>query len=225
MLEFLLDGGPIMTPLFLLSVLGLAVIIDRVRAFRLAEEADPEALFRDVTSNIDKGDLDAAIGVCQATKGPIATVLYVALHKYRVLLGLSRGRDEIEQNLNKTISEFAPHVIEILEKRLNLLLMVGSVSPLLGMTGTVTGMIASFKSMSQVGGMEGGAVAAGISEALITTAAGLIIAIPSVVCYNVFSKKVDNLALQIEEKAADMVEYIHLYHPDDKQASTRKKAR
>ena len=82
------------------------------------------------------------------------------------------------------------------------------------LTGTVTGMITSFNSMAGVGGLDGGAVAAGISEALITTAAGLIIAIPSVVFYNIFSRKVDTLTLEIEEKASDFVEYVHLYGPD-----------
>lgn len=211
MLKYLLDGGFIMLPLLGLSIVGLAVIIDRLRVFRLASESDAESLFHKVTDCIDRGDLEAAIKACHDAKGPIAAVFYVGLHKYRALLKLGQDKAELENNLTKTIGEYAPHVIESLEKRLNLLVMVASVSPLLGMTGTVTGMIRSFDSMSQMGGLQGGAVAGGISEALITTATGLIIAIPSVIAYNIFSRRVRYFTLQIEEKASDLIEYIRLY--------------
>jgi len=108
------------------------------------------------------------------------------------------------------MADYAPHVIESLEKRMNLLTMIGMVSPLLGMTGTVTGMIASFETMSS--GLDAGAVSAGISEALVTTAAGLIVAIPAVVAYNIFAKKVDRFILEIEESSTDLIDYITLEH-------------
>ncbi len=100
----------------------------------------------------------------------------------------------------------------VLEKRLNLLLMVASVSPLLGMTGTVTGMIASFETMSS--GLDANMVSAGIAEALVTTAAGLIIAIPSVVAYHIFAKKVDKLILEIEESGNELVDAIAMRGAD-----------
>jgi biopolymer transport protein ExbB/TolQ len=82
------------------------------------------------------------------------------------------------------------------------------------MTGTVTGMIASFNAMAESGGLDAGGVAAGISEALVTTAAGLIIAIPAVVAYNIFSKKVDRHILQIEDATSELADFIALGRGD-----------
>ena len=89
--------------------------------------------------------------------------------------------------------------------------MIAAVAPLLGMTGTVTGMISSFGSMSS--GLDASQVSTGISEALVTTAAGLIVAIPAVVAYNIFAKKVDHVVLEIEQTATELIDYITLDHP------------
>src|SRR5690606_27988171 len=118
--------------------------------------------------------------LCQERKGPVAAVLLVGIHKYKLLKGLGKSATEIEANVNKTMEDYSPHVVEALSQRLNLLVLVASLSPLLGMTGTVTGMIKSFSVMASAG-VDAGAVGAGIAEALVTTAAGLIIAMPSVI--------------------------------------------
>jgi biopolymer transport protein ExbB len=209
MLEILLQGGYIMIPLLALSVLALAVIVDRVRAFRVAERGDPGGLFRGVREELTRGDVPAAIELCKAERGPFASVLLAGLHKYRTLRDQERPRKEVAEYLDKTLGEYTPHVIEGLQNRLNLLLMISSVSPLLGMTGTVTGMIRSFNEMRS-SGLGGGAVAGGISEALITTAAGLLIALPAMVAYFVFSRKADALTLRLEETANDFVEHVDL---------------
>ncbi|MHC4885214.1 MAG: MotA/TolQ/ExbB proton channel family protein, partial [Planctomycetota bacterium] len=151
---------------------------------------------------------------CEKSKGPVAAVLLTGLYKYRQLAMRGRGMTEIEANVNKTMGDYAPHVIEALEKRLNLLSMVAAVSPLLGMTGTVTGMIGAFQQMASAG-VDAGGVAGGISEALITTAAGLLIAIPAVVAYSVFSKKIDRYVLDIEETATSLIDFITLEHVEE----------
>ncbi len=209
MLEHMLDGGPIMIPLMLLSVLALAVIVDRIRAFREAE-IDTAGLQKTVIQNLEKGDVDGAVKECEDFRGPVAAVLMVGLLKFRKLLRRGRPLAEIEANVNKTMGDYAPHVIEALEKRLNLLAMIGSVAPLLGMTGTVTGMIRSFQSLKEAAAMDATAVSEGIAEALVTTAAGLIIAIPAVVAYNILSKKIDRFVLAIEESATKLIDLITL---------------
>ncbi len=209
MLEHMLDGGPIMIPLMLLSVLALAVIVDRIRAFREAE-IDTAGLQGTVIQNLENGDVDGAVKECEDFRGPVAAVLMVGLLKFRKLLHRGRPLAEIEANVNKTMGDYAPHVIEALEKRLNLLAMIGSVAPLLGMTGTVTGMIRSFRSLGEAGALEATAVSDGIAEALVTTAAGLIIAIPAVVAYNILSKKIDRFVLAIEESATKLIDLITL---------------
>jgi biopolymer transport protein ExbB len=206
MLEHILDGGTIMFPLLLLSILAFAVIIDRIRAFRLAEN-DVVALRKTVTDHLYSGNIDESIEACEKSSGPVAAVLIVGLQKFRKLISLNKPMSEIELSVNKTMGDYAPHVVETLEKRMNLLTMIAAVAPLLGMTGTVTGMISSFDSMASAG-MDAAAVSGGISEALVTTAAGLIVAIPAVVAYNIFVKKVDRIVLAIEESATEVVDLI-----------------
>jgi biopolymer transport protein ExbB/TolQ len=213
MLEYILDGGFMMFPLLFLSILSFAVIFDRLRVFRLAE-TDTVLLQSEVGGRLDEADVDGALAACRKHRGPVAAVLLVGLERYRKLVSLGRSTVEVEANVSKSMTDYAPHVVDALEKRMNLLTLVGSISPLLGMTGTVTGMIASFNAMAESGGLDAGGVAAGISEALVTTAAGLIIAIPAVVAYNIFSKKVDRHILQIEDATSELADFIALGRGD-----------
>ena len=95
-----------------------------------------------------------------------------------------------------------------MSKRFNLLVLVGTVAPLLGMTGTVTGMIRSFTTIAEQAGLEPSKVMGGISEALLTTAAGLLVAVPALVAYNLFSRRADTYLLAIEEMIGYITNYI-----------------
>ena len=106
------------------------------------------------------------------------------------------------------MEDYAPKAIHGLEKRLNAMILISGISPLIGMTGTVTGMISSFNAMAEAAGLDAGAVAGGISEALITTAAGLIIAIPAVVAYNYFTNRIEVYNMAIEAGITDIAEAI-----------------
>jgi biopolymer transport protein ExbB len=210
MLKHLLEGGPLMVPILILSILAIAVIIDRIRVFRLTAK-NPSRLLNGIIAQLEKGQTDQALELCRQEKGPIAAVLLTGLTRFKRLRSAGKNMAEIEAGVNKSIGDYSQHVIESLEKRLNLLTMIAAVAPLLGMTGTVTGMIASFGSMSS--GLDASQVSSGISEALVTTAAGLIVAIPAVVAYNIFAKKVDHVVLEIEQTATELIDYITLDHP------------
>jgi biopolymer transport protein ExbB len=207
MLQSLMDGGILIVPLVILSILCIAVIIDRLRAFKIAS-ADTTELRNSILEDLEKGEVDKAIRDCESFEGPVAAVMLVGLVKFRKLVNLGRPLAEIESNVNKTMGDYAPHLVEALEKRLNMLTMIAAVAPLLGMTGTVTGMIKSFDTMKD--GMDAGAVAVGISEALVTTATGLIVAIPAVIAFSFFSKKIDRIVLDMEESATDLIDAITL---------------
>lgn len=209
MLEYIFDGGICMYPLVLCSIIALAVAIDRYSVFREAEK-DTYTLRKKVFELLEEGNIEGAIEVCRSTEGPVAAVLLSGLIKFHKLAALDRSVDEIEANVAKTMSDYTPHVIDSLEKRIGLLPMVASIAPLLGMTGTVTGMINSFDAMSKATALEATAVSAGISEALITTAAGLLVAMPAVIAYSFFSKKVDRIILEIEETIGDLNDHISL---------------
>lgn len=207
MLGFLLDGGWMMLPLVVCSVVGLAILIDRARAFRAAGSGH-DALRKQVRQLLDGRRIDDAVALCEQSDGPVAATLLAGLSRYRRMLAKDKRPEEIEIAVSKTMEDYAPKALQGLEKRLNVLVLIASISPLLGMTGTVTGMIRSFDVMASSAGLEPGAVAGGIAEALITTAAGLLIAIPAVVAYNVFVRRVEDYTVAIEAGTADLVESI-----------------
>lgn len=207
MLGFLLDGGWMMLPLVLCSIVGAAIVIDRMRAFRAAGQ-DHEALRQAVRDALGRRDLDGAIRACTASSGPVAATLLCGLARYRRMLAKGKSAEEMEIAVSKTMEDYAPKSMHGLERRLNLLVLIASISPLLGMTGTVTGMIRSFDVMAAASGLDAGAVAGGIAEALITTAAGLLIAIPAVVAYNIFTRRCDEWVVAIEGSISDVVEAI-----------------
>lgn len=209
-----------MVPILILSILAIAVIIDRIRVFRLTAK-NPSRLLNGIIAQLENGHTDKAIELCSEEKGPIAAVLVTGLTRFDRLMRAGKNMAEIEVGVNKSIADYSQHVIEALEKRLNLLTMIASVSPLLGMTGTVTGMISSFGSMSS--GLDASQVSTGISEALVTTAAGLIVAIPAVIAYNIFTKKVDHVVLEIEQTATQLIDYITLDHPFTEAKNTEPK--
>lgn len=209
MLEYLLDGGPLMIPLLGVSALVLAVIIDRARAFRMAS-VDTTELRQRVIDMVQKDKLDEAIAECEQSQGPVASILLAGLRKYKMLKTHGWNVADIEGNVIRTMDDYAPHVLDALEKRLNLLSLSAGIAPLLGFTGTVTGMIAAFGAMAAASGLEGADVAGGISQALITTAAGLLIAIPAVIFHNIYSRRIDRFILDIEETATELIDVVTL---------------
>ncbi len=209
MLEYILDGGMLMYPITLCSIVALAVLIDRIRAFRGAD-TDIHALRVKVSDCLDNGKVDDALDACRQHQGPVAAVLMAGLDRYRKLVARGRAVIEIETNVKETMEDYAPHAMEPLEMRLYILSLVGSIAPLLGMTGTVTGMITSFNAMAEMGGLDAGGVAAGIAEALITTGAGLLVAVPAVVAYNVFTRRIEKYTLEIEQTMKDLIDFISL---------------
>lgn len=209
MLEYILDGGLMMWILMGMSVIGLAIILERWKVFKIAG-VDTSALRRMVQQLLAEGNLDDAVKICEEKRGPVASVLLVGLSRYRHLRSMGKAQREIEESVAGSMQDYAPHVVSLLEQRLGLLLMVGSVSPLVGMCGTVLGMIRAFKAMATAESLGGGVVAGGISEALITTAAGLLIAVPAVVFYHIFSTRAEQHTLTIEESATELVDFIHL---------------
>ena len=147
---------------------------------------------------------------CEKVGGPVASVLLLGIQKFDKLRGTGRTPAEISAIVKTSMEDYAPQVIGTLDRNLGVLPIVASLSPLLGMTGTVTGMIASFDSMANSTTLEATAVSGGISEALITTAAGLLVAMPSVIAYNIFSRKVDGAIQTIDIACTTLVDYIAL---------------
>lgn len=195
MWSYFVKGGPVMWPLLLLSVLGVAVAIWRWRALRQAS-ADAAALVSDLRQRLQAGDVEGAIRACDAHAGPVSAVVRAGLVKF------GRPKDEIELGLQ----DASAHEVALLERGLPVLATIAMVAPLLGFLGTVTGMINSFDALASVGLNNPAAVASGISEALITTATGLAIAIPIQMAYNYFVTQVNGTVRRMESAANLVIE-------------------
>lgn len=214
MLEHMLKGGPMMVPLVICSLISLAVVYDRWQAFRLNRQIDTRSLRSRVLAHLRENNIDAAIGECEATRGPIASVLLAGLRSYSHLKGKDEASDTMRLVVGQVMEDYSAQAMSVVNKRLDVLTTIGTAAPLLGMTGTVTGMIASFAGLAEAGsiGGSGGAVAGGIAEALVTTAVGLIVALAAVVPQSVFNRWSDEIELEIEEGSSEVVEFILTHH-------------
>jgi biopolymer transport protein ExbB len=167
-----------------------------------------EDLRKEINDALDAKDVDKAISLCEQGSGPVAATFLTGLSKYRRMKEHHKTTAEMTVTVSKAMEEYAPKALQGLENRLGYLVLMAGISPLIGMVGTVTGMIRAFSKMVEAAGLEPGAVAGGISEAMITTAAGLLVAVPCVVVYHVFQRRIEDYTRSIEMGVADISEFI-----------------
>ena len=194
--EYMQKGGPVMWPILLFSILGFAILIERFFALRKAVINVNEFLAKVRKSLLVNRSLRDAVKVCEQYQGPVASVTKAGLLKY------GRSKADIE----KTIENAASFELARLERGLPFLATCANIEPLLGFLGTVTGMIHSFDALAKGGLSNPGAVAAGIAEALITTAAGLIVALPMLLAFNYFTTRINKFMRDIEAAAYMLVD-------------------
>lgn len=214
MIEQILLGGPLMIPLMLCSLVGIAVVYDRWFSFRQNRRIDTRSLRAKVQARLGEKNISGAITECETTGGPVASVLLAGLRSYKQLREKNEGTETMRLVVAQVMQDYSAQAMSVVNKRLDVLTTIGMAAPLLGMTGTVTGMIASFAGLAEAGstGGGGGAVANGIAEALITTAAGLLIALAAVIPQSVFFRWADEIELEIEESTCELVEFILTNH-------------
>ncbi len=194
--EYFRQGGIFMYPLLFFSVLAATVAIERFIVFSKAKLNVSEFLTKIRKALLVNRNVKEAIKICEQSKGPVASVMKAGLLRY------GHSREDIE----KTIENAALYELDRLEKRLGVLATTANVSPMLGFLGTVAGMIKSFATLAEQGLTNPAAVAVGISEALITTATGLIIAIPAQLIYNWYTTKITRFVRDIETASNMLVE-------------------
>ena len=197
MVELFVKGGPFMWPLLLMLFFGLVVAFERFWTLSKAQINSKE-FFAQIQEALKQGGPEAAAEVCSNTRGPVASVLHAGL------LRLDRGLDHVE----KAITESGAVEMAFLEKGMVWLSTVANIAPLLGFLGTVSGMIGAFESIAAAGDVEPSIVASGISEALITTASGLVIAIPIQAFHNYFVSKIDKIIIDMQESSTLFMEEL-----------------
>jgi biopolymer transport protein ExbB len=191
----LYKGGWVMVPLVLCSFISLAVVIERLIWGPNRRKILPQKLVQEVIKLIDGDRLDELLGLCRASNTPLARIILVALQN------ISRPRSEVMEAVEIAGRNEAMN----LQRYIGALGTIASISPLLGLLGTVFGMIKTFAVVQSQNMGNPQALAGGIAEALITTAAGLTIGIPSLVFYRYFLGKTRKLVVEMESLAVQVV--------------------
>jgi biopolymer transport protein ExbB len=193
----LFSGGFIIWPIILLSIISLAIIIEK--SWNLARDIVlPKDLTKDIISQIKKKSLTSSMKEKMAQDSIQGTIFF----------SLIEEKIKSKTNLRLRAEEIGRFEINRLEKFMTLLGTIASVSPILGLLGTVTGMISIFSNLLASETNSIAPLAGGIAEALVTTAAGLIVAIPSLIFYRSFNRTIENYSLELEEESNKLINYL-----------------
>jgi len=197
MIDIFINGGPLMYPIFFCSVIGWAIFLERIRTFR--------KVHREMTYLISKtrdfllsGNSAEAKTLCRENSSSLARILLV------VLSARNCNRSQVKELAEEVGSR---ETVE-LQRYLGLLATIANISPLLGLLGTVLGMIEAFNVIATVGTGTPATLGGGISEALITTAAGLSVAVPMILIHRYLSSRADRLALEMEDLTMQIVDLV-----------------
>ncbi len=197
MYELVIAGGWLMLPIILCSVVAMAIIIERLWSLRQSRVVPDNLVAQVWKLHCDDGITPEHI-VAIKTGSPLGCILASGII----------NRKHSREIMKEAIEEVGHQVVHDLERYLNTLGTIASISPLLGLLGTVIGMIKVFSAITLVGVGDPAVLAGGISEALITTAAGLSVAIPSLMFHRYFTGRVERLVVAMEEEALKMVEVM-----------------
>lgn len=198
MSEFIVTGGPFMWPLLACSVLIIAISIER-SWFLQKRLVTPKGLSQQIV-NLVKKDL-----LTDKQKEEISNLSSLGF----LLISCIKYKELQRDNLESKIEEKAIEVKYVLERNLNMLGTIATISPLLGLLGTVVGMITAFTGLTETSGANPDLLAAGISQALITTAFGLLIAVPGLVLHKFFEQKVTFLLITLQKKVSNFIDVIN----------------
>ena len=197
MLHYLEVGGPILWVLVIISIGAFAVVLERIVFFARNEKNVGDTFKDEILSLVANKKIDEAIALCDTKKSCVASAVRKFLQKAPKGIDVQAYEFILKEVTNQEISPY--------ERRLNLLASVISISPMLGLLGTVTGMIRAFTNISKYGAGDAAIVADGIAEALLTTAAGLMIAIPVIVIYNYLNRRLEKMENEIDDVVTNII--------------------
>ncbi|MDP8262007.1 MAG: MotA/TolQ/ExbB proton channel family protein [Candidatus Ancaeobacter aquaticus] len=196
--DFLLKGGIIMWPILLCSIFSVAIIFERLYFFyKAARQIEVPDFICKVKESVKKKKYKGALNLCQHMAGPLAAIISV---------GIGGGYQNFDER-QRAVSRVGSAEVRKLEKNLSGLALIADITPLMGLLGTIMGLIKAFmKIQAMQGHVDAGQLAGGIWEALITTAAGLIVAIPTLAAYHYFEKRVSYYASFMKETASELLD-------------------
>lgn len=201
MWDMIQKGGPVMYLIIILSIIAFGVVIERIYNFNRAR-VDAQKFMDDILKHLKRNKIIEAIEMCNQTPGPIAHIIKAGILKH----------DRSKAEIREAIDEAAQLEIPRLEKHLPIIATIAHIAPLLGLLGTVSGMIKAFQIIQlkalTMTPVNPGDLSGGIWEALLATLAGLAVAIPTYVAYNYLVNQVDNLVYEMERSATDLVNLL-----------------
>lgn len=201
MWDFMQKGGALMWAIMACSIFSLAIVAERWLYLRKVQ-IDTKDFMEQIAKSLKRNKITEALDHCDRTKGPVANILKAGILKH------DRSRPEVRE----AIEDAGVHEVPKLEKNLPMLATIAHISPLLGLLGTVLGMVKAFQVIeskaTSVNPINPGDLAGGIWEALLTTVFGLCVAIPTYVAYNYLVSRVDGFVLDMERSATDLVNIL-----------------
>ena len=199
MFSFIIKGGPVMLPVVLGSIVGLAIVIERLWVFR-GMRLNTFDFIQVVFRNIKEGKVKDSLFVCEKhIHHPLGVIFKIGIERRNLPL----------ERLEKVLEQAGNNQVQKLEKYLGALVTIVGIEPLLGFLGTITGLIKAFMSWERSGAnVTVSLLAAGIYEAMITTAAGLIVAIPLYLCYNYFVSRIKSVSNDLSNHCIQLLEVI-----------------
>jgi len=196
-LDLLVKGGPLMIPIVLCSVIALGVFLERVFYLRRRKIIPPELVIH-VEDLVKKDKISDVSTILRRDRSPMARIFYAAIKNF------GRKREIIKE----AVEEIGSQEAEFLEKYLGVLSVIAQISPLLGLLGTVQGMIKVFTKITEIGVGDPSQLADGISVALVTTAAGLTVAIPTLIGYHYLLGRANDLIFEMQQYSIGLIDII-----------------
>jgi biopolymer transport protein ExbB len=200
MFELIQKGGPVMIPIIVGSILGLAIVLERLWYFREVSRMNSYEFIQQIFKYLKTNKIQQALELCgKNSRHPVAAVFKIGLERYSLP----------PERLEKILEQSGNHQVERLEKYLGALASIISIEPLLGFLGTITGLIRAFMSWEKLGAnVTVNALAGGMYEAMITTAAGLIVAIPLFLFYNYFINRIKHISSNLTNHGIQLIEIL-----------------
>jgi biopolymer transport protein ExbB len=201
MFEFIQKGGPVMYPIMLCSIIAFGIILERLYYLRKVR-IDTVTFMHNIEGALKRNKIEESVKICEAAEGPIARIVKAGLLKY----------DRPRQEIREAIEDAGHQEVPKLERYIKILATIAHISPLLGLLGTVVGMVKAFQVIQlktiALNPVSAGDLAGGVWQALLTTASGLIVAIPVIVAYHYLTARVQNFVLEMEHAATELINIL-----------------
>ncbi len=207
-------GGPLVPLLLTLSIMVITFIIERLLSLNRAQgKGSLPAFVNKVRENLSQGKVKEALETCDEQKGSCANIIRAGLSRYQSIFNTAAPPDKIVSETQRAIDEATNLEVPALEQNLVAISTIASIATMIGLLGTVIGMIRAFQALAHAGAPDAIQLAVGISEALVNTAGGLFVAIAGIVAYNYFVTRIDNFTNSVDEATCGIMQILTGKHP------------